>query len=148
MFSTLPSIVLQNSFWIAEDKFSGLWARRSNDHVGEPEQLAINSPATSVARLRTHRSAIVAWLLFSRKNRCSHFWSFATQSLNNGHQYDSLVPIGRLRPLKWVFCFQKNGNFEYELGPPVRRRSHLEIDHPRCLEALSRLRARSRCPCS
>src|SRR2546423_14444760 len=40
----------------------------------------MNSPATSVARLRTHRSAIVAWLLFSRKNAPSHFWSFATES--------------------------------------------------------------------
>jgi hypothetical protein len=27
-------IVLQNSFWIAEDKFSGLWARQSKNHVG------------------------------------------------------------------------------------------------------------------
>jgi hypothetical protein len=26
--------VLQNSFWIAEDKFSGLWARRSNNRAG------------------------------------------------------------------------------------------------------------------
>jgi hypothetical protein len=33
----------------------------------------LNSPASSVARLRTHRSAIVAWLLFSRKTRCKSF---------------------------------------------------------------------------
>jgi hypothetical protein len=28
-------IVLQNSFWITEDKFSGLWARRSNNRAGD-----------------------------------------------------------------------------------------------------------------
>jgi hypothetical protein len=27
-------IVLQNSFWITEDKFSGLWARRLNNRAG------------------------------------------------------------------------------------------------------------------
>jgi hypothetical protein len=27
-------IVLQNSFWITGDKFSGLWARRSNNRAG------------------------------------------------------------------------------------------------------------------
>ena len=36
----------------------------------------MNLPATSVARLRTHRSAIVAWLLFSRKNRSKPFLEF------------------------------------------------------------------------
>ena len=33
--SVVPSIVLQNSFWITEDKFSGLWARPSNDRAGD-----------------------------------------------------------------------------------------------------------------
>jgi DNA-binding NtrC family response regulator len=28
-------IVLQNSFWNTEDKFAGLWARRSNNHAGD-----------------------------------------------------------------------------------------------------------------
>src|ERR1700730_1767537 len=42
----------------------------------------MNSPATSVARLRTHRSAIIAWVLLSRKNAESDFWSFATLSAN------------------------------------------------------------------
>jgi hypothetical protein len=28
-------IVLQNSFWVTEDKFSGLWARRSNNRAGD-----------------------------------------------------------------------------------------------------------------
>ena len=27
--------MLQNSFWITEDNFSGLWARRSNNRVGD-----------------------------------------------------------------------------------------------------------------
>jgi len=46
----------------------------------------MNSPATSVARLRTHRSAIVAWLLFSRKNRCKPFLEFCnTIPSKNGH---------------------------------------------------------------
>jgi hypothetical protein len=26
---------LQNSFWITEDKFSGLWARQSKNRVGD-----------------------------------------------------------------------------------------------------------------
>jgi hypothetical protein len=30
----LWQIVLQNSFWITEDKFSRLWARRSNNRAG------------------------------------------------------------------------------------------------------------------
>jgi len=64
--------VLQNSFWITEDKFCGLWARCA----GGPQQLVMNSPATSVARLRTHRSAIIASFLFSRKNRCKPFLEF------------------------------------------------------------------------
>src|ERR1700682_769554 len=36
----------------------------------------MNSLATSVARWRTHRSEIVAWLLFSRKNRSKPFLEF------------------------------------------------------------------------
>jgi hypothetical protein len=39
----------------------------------------MNSPATSVARLRRHRSAIVAWLLFSRKNRSEPFLELISQ---------------------------------------------------------------------
>jgi hypothetical protein len=33
--SSIRRIVLQNSFWITEDKFSGLWARPSNDRAGD-----------------------------------------------------------------------------------------------------------------
>jgi len=33
--SASTGIVLQNSFWITEDKFSGLWARRSNNRAGD-----------------------------------------------------------------------------------------------------------------
>ena len=32
---TYGPIVLQNSFWTTEDKFSGLWARPSNDRAGD-----------------------------------------------------------------------------------------------------------------
>jgi len=71
-----PLIVLQNSFWITEDKFSGLRALRSNNRAEGPQQLVMNSPATSVARLRTHRSGIIARLLFSRKNRWKPFLEF------------------------------------------------------------------------
>jgi hypothetical protein len=35
MMSVVRGIVLQNSFWITEDKFSGLWARRSNNRAGD-----------------------------------------------------------------------------------------------------------------
>jgi hypothetical protein len=33
--SALQRIVLQNSFWTTEDKFSGLWVRRSNNRAGD-----------------------------------------------------------------------------------------------------------------
>src|SRR5258706_15940344 len=46
-----------------------------------PQQLVMNSPATSVARLR----AIVAWLLSSRENRCKAILEFATLSATTGH---------------------------------------------------------------
>jgi hypothetical protein len=32
--SASGGIVLQNSFWTTEDKFSGLWAQRSNNRAG------------------------------------------------------------------------------------------------------------------
>jgi hypothetical protein len=32
--SARRGIVLQNSFWTTEDKFSGLWVRRSNNRAG------------------------------------------------------------------------------------------------------------------
>jgi len=33
--SALPLIVLQNSFWVTEDKFSEPWVWRSNNYVGD-----------------------------------------------------------------------------------------------------------------
>jgi hypothetical protein len=72
--SALPTIVLQKSFRITEHNFSGQQARRSNNHAApvsvsrvlrqRPHQLAMNSLATSVARLRTYRSPIVACFAF------------------------------------------------------------------------------------
>jgi hypothetical protein len=43
-------IVLQSSFWITEDKCSGLWGAAIEQSCGGPQQLVMNSPATSVAR--------------------------------------------------------------------------------------------------
>ena len=35
VMSGLRSIVLQNSFWVTEDKFSEPWVWRSNNYVGD-----------------------------------------------------------------------------------------------------------------
>src|ERR1035438_4080224 len=57
----------------------------------------MNSPATSVARLRTNRSAIVVWLLISRKNRCKPFLEFCN-TIGPKADFASVWPDVRCSP--------------------------------------------------
>jgi hypothetical protein len=78
--SALPPIVLQNSFWITEEKFCGLWVRRSINCAG--------TTATSnelTGKLRKRASGHIDRRLslrcsFRQKIVESHFWGFATLS--------------------------------------------------------------------
>jgi len=74
--SAFPSIVLQNSFCFAEYKFSGPYARRSNNHLRGLHYPAMNSRATSVMAWRLHRSAIAACLVYFREIDPTAFWEF------------------------------------------------------------------------
>jgi hypothetical protein len=63
--------VLQNSFWITEDEFSRLWARRSNNRVwatATSDELTGNFGSALEGDCR-----LVA--LFAGKSPQSHFWS-------------------------------------------------------------------------
>jgi uncharacterized NAD(P)/FAD-binding protein YdhS len=62
-------IVLQNSFWITEDKFSGLWR---GDRMIVRGTTATSDELTGNFALRTHRSAIIA-CSFRGKIAESHF---------------------------------------------------------------------------
>src|ERR1700682_123865 len=76
----------------------------------------MNSPATSVARLRTRRPAIIAWLLFSRKNRRKSFLEFCNticQYRTFRHSFDHCIGA----------CKQQGRNGQAE------RFGRLEIDH-------------------
>ena len=77
------SILLQKPFCIAQQKFSGLWVRHSENHVGGPHYLEPNSQATSVTRLSAHRRVITACSLLWRKTCCSAFGDFCN---NIGHK--------------------------------------------------------------
>jgi hypothetical protein len=75
--SAVEVIVLQNSFWITEDEFFGLWARQSNNRVGTAatsDELTGNFgnalEETSIGDCR-----LVA---ISRKNRCMPLSEFCS----------------------------------------------------------------------
>jgi hypothetical protein len=61
-------IVLQNSFYIADRKFSGPWTRLSGKHVRGPHHTVMNSPAASVTILTPYQSAISTCFVFWREN--------------------------------------------------------------------------------
>src|SRR5258708_40276267 len=74
--SACPPILLQKSFCVTEYKFSGPYARRSNNHLRDLHYPAMNSRATSVMARRLHRSAIAACLVSFREIDPTAFWEF------------------------------------------------------------------------
>src|SRR5258708_33035617 len=74
--SACPPILLQKSFCVTEYKFSGPYARRSNNHLRDLHYPAMNSRATSVMARRLHRSAIAVCLVCFREIDPTAFWEF------------------------------------------------------------------------